>query len=127
MPNGEDAWMTVRRKIESGHGVAVHGRLLEVGVHRSTIRNKLNTGRLVPVFEGVYRLEGAALGEKGRLAAAAAQAGPGALVSHRSAMSLHGLIADRGHVEVLRTSGQQGPNRLRPSADGWKVRLWRTS
>lgn len=68
------------------------------------------------------------LGEIGRYAAATLSCGDGAVLSGRSALSLHDLIPDRGDVDVLRTSGRQRPGiDRRTSSDGWSLRLRRTS
>jgi uncharacterized protein DUF559/transcriptional regulator with AbiEi antitoxin domain of type IV toxin-antitoxin system len=48
--------------------------------------------RLHPVFRGVFTVGHALIGERGRMMAAVLACGPGAVVSHRSAAALLGLL-----------------------------------
>ncbi|MBN8867070.1 MAG: DUF559 domain-containing protein, partial [Solirubrobacterales bacterium] len=120
-------WETVKAEIERGHGAVSRRRLLEIGTHPNSIRSRLDSGRLVAVFAGVYRLEGARLGEKGRWHAAVLQAGPGAVLADRSSLALHGLLEEKGQMKVMRVSGRHGRGLdRRVSRDGWSVRVRRT-
>jgi len=74
----------------------------------SAIKQALRTGRLHRVFRGVYALGRAPIDEKGRLLAATLACGEGAVVSHRSAAALMGLL-DRGPASIHVTApGQRG-------------------
>lgn len=81
------------------HGVVSRGQLREVGVGDDAIDRAVARGRLHPVFRGVYAVGRPGVGERGRMRAAVLACGPGAVVSHRSAAALLGLI-DRGPVVV---------------------------
>jgi Protein of unknown function (DUF559) len=72
----------------------------------SAIKHAIRTGRLHPVFRGVYACGRASIGEKGRLFAATLACGEGAVVSHRSAAALMGLL-DRGPVSIHVTGRAQ--------------------
>jgi len=124
----DDRWELIKRHVLAGHGVVGRRELLEAGVHPAFIRSRLRNGRLVDPFPGVYRLEGARLSERGRWRASVLQGGRNAFLSGRSALALHGLIVDRGPVNVTRTSGLPRPDSaIRTSKDGWRVRVGRTS
>lgn len=63
------------------------------------IRHAAKTGRLHPVFRGVYALGRRQIGRSGRLFAATLACGEGAVISHRSAAALMGLL-DKGPASI---------------------------
>lgn len=65
----------------------------------SAIKHAIATDRLFPVLRGVYALGRSNIGERGRLFAATLACGEGAVVSHRSAAALMGLL-DRAPASV---------------------------
>jgi very-short-patch-repair endonuclease len=69
------------------------------GLSESGIRREVAQGRLHPLFRAVYAYGNPNVGERGKLWAATLACGPGAVVSHRSAAALVGLI-DRGPVVI---------------------------
>jgi hypothetical protein len=73
----------------------------------TSIKRALEARRLHRVFHGVYALGYATEGTSARLMAATLACGPGAVVSHRSAAVLLGLL-DRGPVsiEVIAVGGK---------------------
>ena len=75
------------------HGVITRRQLLDAGWTSSAIDRARRDGRLHGIHRGVYALGHAALSQEGRWMAAVLAAGPGAVLSHRSAAHLHGLIA----------------------------------
>jgi very-short-patch-repair endonuclease len=85
-------------------GLVARRQLLEVGVHESTVDAAVRRRHLVPEARGVYRLPGAPVTPEVRLLAHVLAAGPGALLSHRSAAWLWDLapVPDRHHVTVPR-------------------------
>jgi hypothetical protein len=90
------------------HGVLSLGQLRAMGLSDSAIKREVAKGRLHPIFRSVYAYGNPAIGTRGRLHAATLACGPGAVVSHRSAAALMGLI-DRGpgSIDVI-ASGQRG-------------------
>lgn len=72
------------------------------------IKTAIHAGRLHRVFRGVYAVGHAKIGARGQMRAAALACGPGAVVSHRSAAFLLGLL-DRAPVVVdVIVPGQRG-------------------
>lgn len=128
MTRADPQWEFLLRLAANSNQVIVRRWLVNSGFDESWVRRRVDSGRLVTVFPGIYRLEGARLGELGRCMAATLSCGDGAVLSGRSALSLHDLIPDRGDVDVVRTSGRQrsGVDR-RTSSDGWSLRLRRAS
>src|SRR5881227_919363 len=67
------------------HGVVAMWQLLEYGLH---------SGRFHRLYQGVYAVGHSALSLNGRLIAAVFSAGRNAVLSHRSAALLWGLLED---------------------------------
>lgn len=89
-------------------GVVSRAQLREAGMSRSAIQHAVRTGRLHRVFRGVYALGRAPIHEKGRMYAATLACGEGAVVSHRTAAALMGLL-DRAPASVdVSAPGQRG-------------------
>lgn len=77
------------------------------------IAHRIATGRWVRVASGVYRLAGVPVTWRQRALAACLVAGPGAVVSHRSAAVLWGISGFRpGRVEVTVPPGRSNRNAL---------------
>jgi very-short-patch-repair endonuclease len=94
------------------------GQLLDAGLSPTMIRDRVRSGRLLPLHPGVYAVGHDRLRREGRWLAAVLAVGPGAVLSHRDAAGLHGLrAANRARVDVS-TAG-----RARSSA---KVAVHRT-
>ncbi|HET7120178.1 MAG TPA: type IV toxin-antitoxin system AbiEi family antitoxin domain-containing protein [Solirubrobacterales bacterium] len=81
------------------HGVVSRDQLRGVGMSDDAIKADITAGRLHRVLHGVYTLGPVELSERGRLMAAALACGPGAVISHRSAAALLGLL-DEGPVVI---------------------------
>jgi predicted transcriptional regulator of viral defense system len=87
-----------RRREELGalavaqHGAVEYRHLLVLGFTRHEIRGMVRAGWLHPVYRGVFAVGRRSLPSKGRWMAAVLACGPGALLSHRSAAGLHGLL-----------------------------------
>ncbi|HEX7290113.1 MAG TPA: type IV toxin-antitoxin system AbiEi family antitoxin domain-containing protein [Conexibacter sp.] len=73
------------------HGVVTRGQLLDAGLTSRMVQARVASGQLLPLHRGVYAVGHAQLRLEGRWLAAALAAGPGAVLSHRSAAALHGL------------------------------------
>lgn len=92
-----DADVLVRELGAAQHWVVTHGQLRALGLDPDSIRHRVKTGRLHPVYRGVYAVGRPALERKGRWLAAVLACGDEALLSHRSAAALWGLV--RSSVE----------------------------
>ena len=91
------------------HGVVAAWQLRELGVSQSWIETRLRRGSLLRVYRGVYAVGHAAITWEGRLMAAVLACGPDAVLSHRSAAQLWGLMPRRSiAVELTR------PRRAKP-------------
>ncbi len=82
-------------------GVVSRGQLLDAGVPRTTIGDRVRSGRLIPLHPGVYAVGHARLRREGRWLAAVLAVGPGAVLSHRDAAGLHDLRpANHARIDV---------------------------
>jgi hypothetical protein len=81
------------------HGVVSRRQLRELGMSHRAISDAVGGGRLHRVFRGVYAVGFPVVGERPQMMAAALACGEGALVSHRSAAALLGLV-DRAPAVV---------------------------
>jgi predicted transcriptional regulator of viral defense system len=92
-----------RRELEAlaarQHGVASREQLRRLGRTDDAIDHAIAVGRLHRVFRGVYAVGRAEIGQRGSLRAATLACGRGAVISHRSAAALLGLL-DRGPVVI---------------------------
>lgn len=80
------------RLAERQHGVVARRQLAERGMGRGAIANRIARGRLHIVHRGVYAVGRRSLSMHGRWMAAVLATGPGAVLSHRSAGSLWGIL-----------------------------------
>jgi predicted transcriptional regulator of viral defense system len=83
-----DLWRLARRQ----HGVVSRAQLLELGLGEAAIEHRLARGRLHRLWRGVYAVGRPETTRKGRWMAAVLSCGPMALLSHRSAAGLWGLL-----------------------------------
>jgi very-short-patch-repair endonuclease len=74
------------------HGVIAVRQLMTLGYTRSQIRRRVEGGRLLRVHRGVYAVGHSRLTRRGTWMAAVLACGPDALLSHRSAGALWGII-----------------------------------
>lgn len=81
------------------HGVVARAQMRALGLGDDAIDHAARTGRLHRVFRGVYAVGYPTLNERGRLRAAVLACGEGAVISHRSAGVLLGLL-DKGPVVI---------------------------
>jgi very-short-patch-repair endonuclease len=95
------------------HGVVTTRQLRDAGLSPDAIKRRAASGRLHRVFRGVYAVGHAGLSDEGRWMAAVLACGRGALLSHRSAAELWGLLEpSRGVVQV--SVPTPGGRRARP-------------
>jgi len=84
---------------DSQHGVVTRQQMRDLGMRDGAIDHAIRIGRLHRVFRSVYALGRFQISERGRLKAAALACGKGAVVSHRSAAALLGLL-EKGPVVI---------------------------
>lgn len=90
-------WALVRRQ----HGAVARRQLLELGLTPRRIERRIASGRLHPVWRGVYAVGRPLLGRRGRWMAAVLACGPDAALSHGSAAALWGFGKEqKGLIEV---------------------------
>jgi len=92
----------------SQHGVASRGQMRRLGLSDEQVDGAVRAGRLHRVFRGVYSVGHSGIGERGRMMAATLACGPGAVVSHRSAAALFGLIDRAPRVVDVIAPGSAG-------------------
>ena len=90
--NGPAFDVLVARLATRQSGVVGRKQLLALGLTEGDIRHRLATGRLNRIHQGVYAVGHEALSDRGRCVAALLAAGPGAVLSHRTAAHLWKLI-----------------------------------
>lgn len=114
-----EATRAIRELAERQHGVVAHWQLREMGVGAGAVQRRTEGGLLVPIFQGTFALGHLRLSREGRWMAAVLASGPGAVLSHGSAMALWGMRRSGEAIEVLRQTG--GVHRDRP-----EIRLHQT-
>ena len=88
------------------HGVITLDDGLDLGVSLDQIRERVKSGRLIPLHERVYRAAGAPATWHGELLAAVRAAGPAAYASHHSfalLFDLRGTYSTRPEITVVGT------------------------
>jgi very-short-patch-repair endonuclease len=87
--------------VDRQHGTVARRQLLEMGLPARQIERRIASGRLHPVWRGVYAVGRPQLGQLGRWMAAALACGPEAALSHGSAAALWGFGEEpRERIEV---------------------------
>lgn len=116
-PQARQRGGTLRRERELAtlagrqHGVVSRRQLEELGLSRRSVETRCAGGRLHRIHRGVYAVGHARLSESGRWLAAVLAHGEGAILSHRSAAALWGLLRQRqAAVDVTAPRGRAGRN-----------------
>lgn len=109
MPASPDASIAVLA--ERQHGAVAVEQLRGIGLAHTDVAYRVQTGRLHRVHRGVYAVGHPRLSREGRFLAAVLAVGPGAVLSHRSAAVLWGLVSDVGGPVDITVSGTQHPRR----------------
>lgn len=94
------------------HGVVARRQLLPLDFSRHAVQDRLDTGRLHRIHQGVYAVGHGKLSLKGIWMAAVLACGPEAFLSHRTALALWDLQQkESGAIEVtVRGPGKPGPD-----------------
>jgi hypothetical protein len=105
--------LAIARRAARQLGLITRPQAFELGATCDFIERRVATGRWIRVGAGVYRLAGVPVTWRQRALAACLVAGPGAVVSHRSAAVLWGLSGFRpGALEITVPAGRSGRNTL---------------
>jgi hypothetical protein len=96
----------IARLADRQHGVIARSQLAALGFGRGAINHRVNTGRLHRLHVGVYAVGHARVSRYGRWMAAVLACGPTALLSHRSAASLWGILPPTPYPPDVTTAGR---------------------
>jgi very-short-patch-repair endonuclease len=96
-PDSSAAWELASRQ----HGVVAARQLATLGLGRRAIQHRVDRGRLYPVMRGVYAVGRPELTRHGWWMAAVLACGASAVLSHRSAAALWGILRESdGSIEI---------------------------
>jgi very-short-patch-repair endonuclease len=102
--------LAIARLAAAQHGVVTRSQLAGLGLGRGAIAHRVARGRLHRVHRGVYLVGHPVLAPLAAEVAAVLACGPGAVLSHRSAAGLWGLLASTGPVVDVTVPGRNpGP------------------
>ena len=91
------------------HGVIAYRQLREAGLTAGSIRHRVRSGRLHPLHRGVFLVGSGLSYPRTREIAAVIALGPAAVVSHRTAAMLFGILrGDGGAVDVTVLGANRG-------------------
>jgi very-short-patch-repair endonuclease len=91
------------------HGRVAHRQLRELGFTTEAIRRRVESRRLIRLYRGVYAVGHASETAHGAWIAAVLACGDGAVLSHRSAAALYGILSDaRATIDVTTKRGRAG-------------------
>lgn len=107
-----EIWALVGRQ----HGAVARRQLLDLGLSPRQIERRIASGRLHPLWRGVYAVGRPQLDRHGRWMAAVLACGPDAALSHGSAAALWGFGAEQGSLIDVSV-----PARSRSSLHGLQV------
>jgi Transcriptional regulator, AbiEi antitoxin len=91
------------------HGILTRSQLLHAGGGPDTIRHWIKAGRLIRLHQGVYALGHLAPSPHAKSMAAVLACGPRAVLSHRSAAHLYGLLRSTGPIEITAPTKRTRP------------------
>lgn len=104
------ATIAIRELAERQHGVVARRQLIDLGIGSELIRDRVERGKLLRLHQGVFALGHRRIGRYGEWMAATLACGPGAYLSHGSALQLWGLRRPYGRPELLRVAGHERPH-----------------
>lgn len=121
-PAGADPDALIHRLAADQHGVVSRPQLLDAGVRSHVIDHRVRRGRLRPLHRGVYRV-GPIRGRREPEMAALLACGPGAVLSHRSAARLWGLLREEPGDVPVEVSVHPGHPERGPSIRAYRSRV----
>ena len=101
--------LALQRLATEQHGIVTRSQLLNAGVGSRTVDHWIKTGRLIVLHRGVFALGHVPPSPHARSMAAVLACGPGAVLSHRSAAKLYGLIRYDGPIEITTRTRRRRP------------------
>jgi very-short-patch-repair endonuclease len=102
--DGRVAWVAARQ-----HGAVGHDQLLAIGLSPGAVRHRVDAGWLHRKHRGVFAVGHPKLTSRGRFAAAVLAGGKGAVLSHRSAGALWGLMAETEMLDITVPGRRRAP------------------
>ena len=90
----------LQRLATEQHGILTRSQLLQAGVAPNTIDHWIKAARLIQIHRGIYALGHLPPSPHAQTMAAVLACGPRAVLSHRSAAKLYGLIRYTGAIEI---------------------------
>jgi uncharacterized protein DUF559 len=103
----------IARLADRQHGVVAFRQFLELGLGADAVQHRLSSGALHPVHQGVYAVGHPRLSLEGRWMAAVLACGRSALLSHRDAAQLWGLLRGAGRrIDVTTARRCRGRPRI---------------
>lgn len=100
--------------------------LLALGLSPKMVQRRVRSGLLIPVLKGSFALPGGRLRMRGRCRAALGSVSPDVVVSHVTALALHGLAPDPGIVHLVGEAGvYRGRARKRWKSENFGFRVIR--
>jgi very-short-patch-repair endonuclease len=101
--------LALQRLAAEQHGIITRAQLLNAGVGSKHIDRWLQTGRLIRIHQGVYALGHLPPSPHAKTMAAVLACGRAAVLSHRSAAQLYGLIRYSGPIEITARTRRRRP------------------
>lgn len=96
-----EVWGLVQRQ----HGVVARSQLLDLGLSARSIEHRLAKGRLHPLWRGIYVVGRPEVSQRARWMAAVLSCGSSALLSHRSAACLWGMVRVARGIDIVIPEG----------------------
>lgn len=108
-----EATAEIREVAERQHGVVAWRHLIDLGLGRGQIEDRIASGKLVPLHRGVFAVGHRRISLRGHWLAAVLACGPNAVLSYASAAQLWDMRGSRGPIEVTRRAGHRRPHGVR--------------
>lgn len=110
---GRAATDVIRELAERQHGVVAWRQLIDLGLGRGQVEDRVQSGKLMPLHRGVFAVGHRRIGIRGEWLAAVLACGSNAVLSYASAAQLWDIRGSRGPIEVTRRSGHRRPHGVR--------------
>jgi very-short-patch-repair endonuclease len=99
----------MRRQVHTQHGIVTRAQLLDAGLSPQTVQRWVKAGHLIALHRGVYAVGHLPPSPHARTMAALLACGPTAVLSHRSAAQLWGLVRYDGPIEITAANTHRRP------------------